>query len=802
MLFFVALISLQCFFVVGAPAQAEGAAYEELIPNYYSFSAPARVAVMGDTVAVFDAGNVVIFDGGKRTVFASGVEKCDKLCLSSSGVFLLSGVDEKAPKISAFALTGEKRDLLFPSEGVQDVAVSGDLLYTLSPLTWQVTAYRTEDASVVDSFAVPYMSFAFYFAVSGDTFWFLSPLGRVFSRVGGVFGGEESLQTGSNCIQTENGKLYYLDTAGNLCVYGEDRPLVKKGKGDSAFASASDFAVGGGKVVVADESNAAIKIFDATTDEKCLLMIGSYGSDLKRLKDPVALSVKGDRIAVADASRASIFSDSGVHSLVGHAISSVTDVVVAGDRYYLADGGTLWEYNDKFVASASYSVGKGECRYVAAAPDGTIYASSGKEIYTKKEGESAFSLFLTLTREIEGLNVGIGGKTLYVMTGNALFAYSRDGILLRTTTTNEAVKGFAVDYRGNVFFLSEENEVLKYARTLEGYSAAPVRYPLSAEYKEYRDIVLDGEGKTYLIADHNVLIYPKTAFGAFVAEDSDFKDEEPSVSPLFVCEAAKDTIAYVAPDNFEDISSVSKGKRFMCYATVTYLGDKYLRVETDKGTAYLPQADVKIFSEGTAPLKKARCLLSAIGSNAVGVNLYAEPSHLAVEAEAEPLFASLGKSEVFEVDSLVATDDDGKDVWGFYRVTYQGKTAYVLTDEVVSVDDEPEKAPAKYKARVKSEALGKTVKVYKEASTQSEAVARLTDGTEIYTLEPIDKNKEFIQVLYKGEVCYVLSSQIGQGGLSGGQILAIVLSVVAVVGSVLTILILRANKRHKRFHKE
>ncbi|MBQ7712386.1 MAG: hypothetical protein IJT69_01070, partial [Clostridia bacterium] len=70
------------------------------------------------------------------------------------------------------------------------------------------------------------------------------------------------------------------------------------------------------------------------------------------------------------------------------------------------------------------------------------------------------------------------------------------------------------------------------------------------------------------------------------------------------------------------------------------------------------------------------------------------------------------------------------------------------------------------------------------------------------TLEPIDQNKEFIQVLYEGEIRYVLSANLGQGGLSGGQILAIVLSVVAVVGSVLTILILRANKRHKRYHKE
>jgi len=79
---------------------------------------------------------------------------------------------------------------------------------------------------------------------------------------------------------------------------------------------------------------------------------------------------------------------------------------------------------------------------------------------------------------------------------------------------------------------------------------------------------------------------------------------------------------------------------------------------------------------------------------------------------------------------------------------------------------------------------------------------RLTYGTEISAIEEINKENAFTMVLYKGEVCYVQSSCLGQGGLSGGQILAIVLSVAAVVGSVLTVLILRANKRHKRYHKE
>ena len=133
---------------------------------------------------------------------------------------------------------------------------------------------------------------------------------------------------------------------------------------------------------------------------------------------------------------------------------------------------------------------------------------------------------------------------------------------------------------------------------------------------------------------------------------------------------------------------------------------------------------------------------------------------------------------------------------------FNGVVGYVRADEVVSPDDDPQPAPKTYEVQIKSDGLGKTVAVYKEASTDSEIVASLSDGSKIKALEPLDNEKQFTMVLYEGEVCYVMTANLGQGGLSGGQVLAIVLTVVAAVGSVLTILILRANKKHKRNQKE
>ena len=807
--FILASVLALCVFSVQATALAEPLLYDELIPDYFSFVAPTRIAACEDAFAVFDSGKVVLFIGSTRKVFPvyeNGTEgdlvtECDKLCVSEAGVYLLVGVKNRSPKIISFTLEGERRDTAYPSENVPDMTLSGNRLYTLSSMT-TVICYDTADGAEESRFDLPSMwEWSEKFAFDGENFFFLSVIDKaIFEK--DDYDRKQNIDISDSPLLAADGMLYYRDKLGDLRLFGEENPILKPGTGDERVASISDFAIADGKIYVADKANRSVKIFDLETGD-FLKMIGSYGSDLGRLRNPVSISVKGGKIAVADSARVTVFSADGSDALKGRNISDPTDLVFAGDMIYLADGGILYEYNSGFVkTSMEYGIGTDDCLFVAAAPDGTVYASSGKDIYRKKADESYFSRFLTLEKEVGGLNIGIGGKLIYVLSGQTLGAYSQEGTLLSALVVKEAVGSFSVDYRGNVFFLSEQGKMLKYVRNLEGY-AEPEVYDLAEGYDAFTDFVLDSDGRAYVIADHNVLVYPKTAFGVFIAEDSDFdKDKEEIIAPRVICEVEKAyTIAYIAPDNFEDITPITKGTRLMCYATVKYGEDDYLRVETEKGAAYIPKSDVKVYEEGAAPLSKARCLLPAIGTQVVGVNLYAEPSHLDVKAGKNILFRALGKAEVFDVISYVAVDEKGKDVWGFYRVSYQGKTAYVLADEVVSVDDEPEPMPPRYKARVKSDALGKTVVVYKEASRESEAVAYLTDGTEIYTLEPIDENKEFISVIYEGEVCYILSANLGQGGLSGGQILAIVLSVAAVVGSVLTVLILRANKKHKRYHK-
>jgi len=333
---------------------------------------------------------------------------------------------------------------------------------------------------------------------------------------------------------------------------------------------------------------------------------------------------------------------------------------------------------------------------------------------------------------------------------------------------------------------------VRYSRTVNGYKDAAVFYT-GNDYAKYTDIALDRDGTLWLLADHNVISIAKDAVGVIIGTDSDFTDEVPTEESYFVCVVTSpSTIAYVKPDNFEDISYLTQGTKLMCYARLSYADNEYLRVETEKGTAYVPSEDVSVYDSGVSRYKYVRCLHTK-----VGVDIYRTPSYI----DQEILFAALGKENVFEVLSVVAVDEAGKDAWGFYRVRCEDEIGYVLIENVVTVDEDPVPLE-RYKMKIKAEKLGKMVILYETASVESNEVARLADGTEIYALEPYDEEKEFIQVLYDGKVCYVQSQYLGQGGLSAGQTLAIVLSVVTVTASIIMYLIFRAGKRRKIVYKE
>ena len=794
----IALTLVQCIFVVDGAAKAEVPAYRELISDYFSFNAPTRIAACGDNFAVFDDGKVTVFSGNSRTTFETGVESCDKLELAADGVFLLTGLSEStpAPSILAFGLDGTGKNYQIPSEEVMDISVTNGKLYTLSGLT-HVKGYSVTDGALTESYDLQGMAFSLYLAAGENVTYFRKYDGALLKRENGAFVsvtnvGEVSL------LATQGGAFYYVKDD-EVRTVTSSVALIKKRSGDASYEEIADFAVGN-KIYLLDKDNKAVKVY--SLDGGFEKMIGSAGKDLKRLNAPVAVAVKGDRILVADSLRGSEFAGSVVRALKGRQMIAPTDIALTDGAVYVADNGTLYEYNSALVFAKDYSIGSASCKYVVASPSGTVYAASGREVYQKKAGESSFKKYLIADREITGMNVGIGGNILYLAAGNRISAYAQSGEVIGELNA-EGADGFSVDYRGDVYVVSSRAKKLyKYERILEGY-AAPRAYDLPAAYESFSDIALDQNGCAYIVADHNVLVYPKAAFSVFIKEDGAFEDNVPSVDPRFVCKVVKDAaIAYAAPGNFEDIAIIPGGKLLMCYAEVEYDGSKYVRAETDKGVAYLALADVLVYEEGAAPFRQARCLLSVIGTNVVGVDIYKEPSYKEIEKGTEPLFSALGKDDLFTVLSIVAVDDAGRDVWGFYRVEFEGVRGYVRADEVVSPDDDPLPTPKTYELQVKSDGLGKTVSVYKEADKNSEVVASLSDGSKIKALAPLDNEQEFTPVLYEGEVRYVLTANLGQGGLTGGQILAIVLTVVAAVGSVLTILILRANRKHKRNYKE
>ena len=791
----IALIFVQCIFVVDGVAAAESPAYRELISDYFSFNAPTRIAACGGDFAVFDEGKVILFHNGAHTSFDTEITDCDKLLLSTDGVYLLTGVEEEQPVILSYDRNGSAKPYVLPSANVSDICYFNNKIYTLGGT--HVVGFDTSDGSEADSFDLSGMSFSTHIAVDNGVSYFRKWDDKLIKRENdesttiGVIGA-----VGSICAQ--GGKLYYAKDD-EICIWGASSRLLPgtNVSDDATFSFVTDFAVGD-KIFVLDGDSYAVKVYNLNGEYD--RMIGAAGDAPGRLKDPVALTVKGNKIYIADSLRGSIYAADGVHVLNGRSVVSPRDIAVTDAAVYLADNGILYEYGSAQTPK-DYSFSS-PCTFVSASPKGTVYAASGRSIYEKSADVSSFiPSNIVADGTIDGMTVGIGGNTLYLMTGKTISAYYvENGVKIASLTTNLEVKGFAVDYRGNLYLVAG-NKLYRYERVLNEYASAPEIYDLPAEYSSFSDLALDSEGNAYLIADHNVLIYPKEEFSVCIKE-GDFMDDAPAEHPIYICEVVSDTaIAYVSPGNFEEISVLRKGEQFMCDACVTFGGSEYYRVKTKQGKVYLAVGDAKRYAASAEPpFRKARCLIPAIG-DPVGVNIYVEPDNTS-----EILFASLGKDDIFDVIASVAVDENGKDVWHYLLVSYEGKEGYVYYFDVRSTDADPESMPQTVDMQVKSDGLGKTVAIYREASRDSEVLATLTDGSRIRVIDPFDPESEFTAILYKinnkDEICYVLSANVGQNGLSAGQILAIVLSVVAVIGSVLTVLILRANKKHKRRQKE
>ena len=813
----IALALSQCILCV--QAEETPPEYASLIEPYYAFVSPSEIAVTEDAVVVFDSGKVVVFRGEEETSFAVGAPYCYTLCAGETDIVMFVGSSEERSSsgvVKCFSYAGASRDIAVTEDGVKDIALMGDKLLVLFEHKEVVTILGQEK-----EFTIPCISYydlsdpaaektqliltnsnewAKYIVTDGEDLYLRTEDGNIVKKNGETFDlvakAPAHLSNTEKNFTVHKGVIYYFAADG---VFKGDAPLsfLETGDGDRKLTSATDVSLAGDLVYVTDASYRAVKVFHAESGE-FRRYIGSYGKDLGRLTDPVALSVKGGRIAVVDGQmRASLFMTGRVGALDGHRISAPTDIALSGERAYLVDQGVLYEYGAAETLEGEYTFGEA-AHYVAVGSDESVYVAAGAKIYVKRAGESAFSLLRSVDAVIDRLNIGIGGKVIYALVGNKVYAYTPTGDpLAGSPDPTQTVLDFAVDYRGNLYLLTSSREIVRYLRTVNGYYS-PTSFFIGNDFSKYADISIDGDGTLYLLADHNVISFGKEIFDVVTGEDSDFvRNETPSAESLFVCVVeASSTIAYVAPDNFEDVSYIARGAKLLCYDEVTYADNVYYRVETETGVAYVPAADVRVYESAPAPFAKARCLHTKIG-----VTIYAYPSKIDLARDAEPLFSSLMKEDVFDVLSYVAVDEDGKDVWGFYRVRYEGLVGYVLISDIVTVDEEPVPIE-RYKVKIKAEKLGKMVVLYENASVESEEVARLADGTEIDALEPLSEEKEFIQVLYDGKVCYVESQYLGEGGLSAGQTLAIVLSVVAVTASIIVFLILRAGKRRKIVYKE
>ena len=324
----IALAFVQCIFVVGGGAQAHAeAGYRELISDYFSFNAPTRIAVKGEYLAVFDNGEIHLFRNGAHTLsFDSEIEVCDKLVLSTDGVFLLTGLSNDAPIIRAYSFDGSAKDISY----------ANGKLYTLGGLL-SVNGYATADGLLAESYSLQGMNFSVCLAADDAVTYFRKYDGTILKKEGEALSSLENIGEVTE-LSAWGGALYYAKD-NEIRQYGQTpRILPAVASGDAAFDAVTDFAVGN-KIYLLDGKNRAVKVYDLTG--KYEKMIGSAGKDVGRLSAPVALAAKGDKLIVADSLRGTEFGD-GIRPLKGRAVVSPTDVALTSNAVYLADDGIIY----------------------------------------------------------------------------------------------------------------------------------------------------------------------------------------------------------------------------------------------------------------------------------------------------------------------------------------------------------------------------------------------------------------------------------------------------------------------------
>lgn len=554
-----------------------------------------------------------------------------------------------------------------------------------------------------------------------------------------------------------SGDFVYLTHKSDNCVeiYKSDLTFYNvyagSGKYDTIFDSPSDVAATDGKILIADSAN--------------------------------------DRIAIFDES----------YSYVNEYSCPAPKVVAANGNYlFVATSSQIAGYRNGSAFAVSTSVG--DIVDIAVDKNGVMYALdvANFRIWKLEAGKDELSVFAQydkLSSTPVSISVSEQGTALYVAFTNRLEMLSADASTLMnvsydgTGLYDKEIVQIKADYYGNVFVLltdGTEQKIVRLLHTLTSFTSKEEYLLPSVNGSVFDSFDFTTDGGILLLSNNTNSVYliDKDDVNVItshnitpIAPPVDVTDKTPVTDELTVLSVNTATYLYSSPENFEDTISLANGDQVILLSSDESLGDYYYVVTKTGSAGYITRSSAQALSRGAVYNSEAIVLFNTY--------LYKYPVD-----KSEFAIMSVLKNEELTVLSNLNGFDNGR----WQAVTFDSGVYYMLTS-CLGEKSEPA-ITSKIYAKIITDSIGTSVKVFARADSASSVLANLSDGTEVQLFAEIDPSSTFTRVRYGDITGYVYTANLSKAILTTAQITAIILLSLAAVISITVFLINRKIKKN------
>lgn len=747
---------------------------ETVTENYIQFTNPTLIARSDTLMAVLDGSVIRVFDVDNNEL-GQIRSSADNIAILNNSVYITTGY-----KLFKYTVTdgGISQGSAVTEKDISKLFFDKTAIYYVDDAN---TIYRY-DGTITTEIAVHKITYVNNCSLSAEN-------GVIYSY---NKSGEMSIASTNpwKTIATGESKIskfYILD--GMPITLSENSMTVAKGDKSITSETPLDLYVNGDKLFVLDNADKSVSEYDKDLNK--VSKIGSMGSEPNRLNSPNAIASGDSKLFIADSGnkRISIYDTaSGDYSNVS--VSYAVDKIVATANgfatysrtnnkiylYTLNKGGyTLTQEID--TESNLYDIAAWNNMVLGLLDNGIVFNFSSPNDITLSHGAT---------------NLYINHKTnvLYIAAPTKL---TRKNLLTgaeQTYSHNEAFTDFAVDYGGNIYFVTNGN--IRRFSPSGGSLQLTNEYALSGISSDF-SVALASIGDMYFADEkaHKIAKLNADSIGS-VSDKTYTPPSESEYSVIKGIALENGAGLYTTPGNEETLITLSKPTRFLALASVTHEGNEYYYGINYSNSEYyyILKSSVNLLNrtEYDDNYPKYNSLI------ATGVDIYAFPYDSSTVVERVDFATRL---------TLInnVADVTGES-WGWYKVSYivgsDKKIGYVKDNEIAKVTAvEPPQKSQFYK--VNSGALGTVVKMYKDAAATSEQICDINDGASVLVVGAFDKNQEYTYIYYNGSYGYIETQYLIAEGLTTVQITAIIVVSICVVALLVTIpLFIMLYKRSKR----